>query len=205
MLGVLFQITPLALENLVLGLRHVHIERREQPRKKTRAQQLQVLWVDGEILPAQRTNADELHVASYDIQEHRHLIEPVFTEELAYRRNALVVSEFAAFLKSLLLINVLLDILRIRVHRTELVDDEGKPFVPYALLTEDNGTVTERQYQRECKNEGGKDYQAQKGEHYIKQTLNQMLETAHRITMFHVAGLTVTVYTVVQHLSFYFY
>ena len=93
----------------------------------------------------------------------------------------------------------------VNAHRTELVDDEGTAFVPYALLTEDNGTVTERQYQRECKNQGGKDYQTQKGEHHIKQTLNQMLETAHRITMFHVAGLTVTVYTVVQHLSFLFF
>ena len=122
MLGVLLQIAPLALENLVLGLRHVHIERREQPRKETRAQQLQVLWVDGEILPAQRTDADELHVAPYDIQEHRHFVEPVFTESFAYRCNALVVSELAAFLKPLLLINVLLDILRIRVHGAHLVN-----------------------------------------------------------------------------------
>ena len=76
MLLILFAITPFALLNLVDGLGHVGIERRQHPRLALDAQLLDLGAIKAEILLAQRTDTHEFHLTLENIDEHRKLINP---------------------------------------------------------------------------------------------------------------------------------
>ena len=122
MLQIGLQITTLAVLDLLQGLWHVDIEWRQQSRLGLDSQLLQIFGIKVEILLAQRTNADQLHLPLQDIDKHRQLIKPGLAQETAPLRHAVVVAELTTHVQVVVLVDIGLQILGIGVHRPELVD-----------------------------------------------------------------------------------
>ena len=109
----------------------VVVEGGQEPRLDADMQVLHLGRVKAEIMPAQRPYADELHLALEDVDEHRQLVEPELAEQPSPAVDAVVVGEFAAVLEPLVLKHVGLEVLRVGVHRTELIDSDEIALVAY--------------------------------------------------------------------------
>ena len=124
MLQIGLQITTLAVLNLLQCFGHVDIEGGQQSRLGLDSQLLQIFRIKVEILLAQGTHPHQLHLPLKDIDKHGQLVEPGLAQEPAPLRHTVVVAELAAHIQVIVFVYVGLQILRIGIHRAELVHVE---------------------------------------------------------------------------------
>lgn len=105
------------------------IERREQPRLHADMQFLHFRGVHPEILPAQRPHTHQFQLPLQDIDDHRQLVQPTAAQFAPPIIDPVIMGEFPAFLQSLMLQDIGLQILRIGIHRAELVNTDHIPMV----------------------------------------------------------------------------
>ena len=89
----------------------VIVERWQQAGFDTDMQILHFRRIKAEIVPAQGTDADQLHLALEHVDEHRQFVEPGFAQELAPAVDAIVVRELSAILKPFILKHIRLQVL----------------------------------------------------------------------------------------------
>lgn len=114
------QITTLTLLDLVQRFRHIDIKRGQQTGLGLDAKFLHLRTIQIEILAAQRSNPNELHLPFQHIEQHGQLIEPSLTQETAPARHTVVVTELAALVQVVVLVHIGLQVLGIGVHGAEL-------------------------------------------------------------------------------------
>lgn len=102
----------------------VVIKGRQQTGLYACVQVLHLGSVQAEVLPAQRSYSDQLHLSLEDIYEHRKLVQPGAAQELAPAVHAVVARELATVLETFVLEHIGLKVLRVRVHSAELVNSD---------------------------------------------------------------------------------
>jgi len=119
-----------------LGRHFVVVERGEQAGLDAEVKGLHLGGVEAEVVIAQRTYADELHIAANDVDEHGQFVEPILAQELSQTTHAIVGGEFATFLQAFVLVDVGLKVLGVGMHGAELVDADF--FAVQAFATQTN-------------------------------------------------------------------
>ncbi len=124
MLQISLAVLALTLLDLIEGLWHIDIERRQHAWPGLDAELLDLRTIQIKILLAQRTHTHQLHLSLEDVNEHGQLVEPQLTEYGAPAGDPVIVLELASIVKGIVLVNISLQVLGIGIHRPELVHPE---------------------------------------------------------------------------------
>jgi len=116
------EVFGLAGFDLLEGGWHVGVVWRDETRLYEDAELLELYGVKIVIVSAERAHADELEVAPEPVDDHRELVEPGLSQELAVPGDAEVVGELAAGSEVVVLVDVWLEVFRVWIHCPHLVD-----------------------------------------------------------------------------------
>ena len=111
----------------------VIVEWGQESRFHADVQFLHFRGIQAEILPTERTYADQFHLALEDIDKHGQLVDPGFPEQTSPEIHPVVIGELATLLQTLMLQHIGLEVFRIAVHRPELIDADHLPLIPNAV------------------------------------------------------------------------
>ena len=118
---VSLKITVFRLDDLVQGLGHVGIKRRDQTRKHLDSHLADLIGVKAQIVAAQGPDAENLEIAFQPVVKHGQFIQPKCAHEFAPPGDPEIVLEFSPLLKAVGGVNVLLQKFRIGKHGPEFI------------------------------------------------------------------------------------
>ena len=118
----LLQVAPLRVDDLFQCFGHICIIGRHQSGFEADAQRPDVVWVEAEIVFAERPHAKDLDVAAQIVDELRQFVDPEAAEEPAPGGDAKIVLELAGLVELVVAIDPVLDEFGIGVHGAQLVE-----------------------------------------------------------------------------------
>lgn len=139
MFEVGLNISALRILNLLKSFGRIFlvIERRQEAGLYTDAEFLHFGGVEMEIVLRKRTYPNKFDLTPKEVVSHGEFIDPNPAQEFSNRADTIIIVELATRAKTVMDVDIGLDVLRIGVHSAELIDiEQGTPFA-YATKFDD--------------------------------------------------------------------